>query len=104
MFFIGGGFGGPGGRFRGQYPRATKTPLNPPPQNPPFFKFGSGGGLSMISDFRESPPPLVSTECCIGEHPHCLRQHVAVRTQEFLSGQGEGQGRGGLPLLCPWQR
>ena len=63
MFFIGGGgggFGGPGGRFRGQYPRAAKNPLKPPPPKTlPFFKFISWGGLSMISDFRESRPPWV---------------------------------------------
>ena len=59
MFFIGGGgLGGRGGgRFRGQYPRAAKIPLKPPPKPPPFLNLALGGFLSMISDFRESPPP-----------------------------------------------
>ena len=58
MYFIWGGVGGPGCPSRGQYPRAAKTHLKPPPKPPLFFKFGSGGGLSRISDFREPPPPL----------------------------------------------
>ena len=58
MYFVGGGgFGGPGCPPRGQYPGAAKNPLEPPPQDPPFFELGSWGVLSMISDFRESPPP-----------------------------------------------
>ena len=58
MYFIGGGFGGPGYPSRGQYPRAAKNPLKtPPPQTPPpFLNLALGGFLSMISDFRESPP------------------------------------------------
>ena len=37
MFFIGGG-GGAGCPFRGQYPRAAKNPLEPPPhKTPPFL-------------------------------------------------------------------
>ena len=58
IFFIGGGFGGPGGRFRGQYPRAAKNPLKPPPpKTPPFFKFGSGGGFKHDIRFLRIPPP-----------------------------------------------
>ena len=58
MFFIGGGgVGGPGGRFRGQYPRAAKNPLKPPPKTPPFFKFGSGGGFKHDIRFPRIPPP-----------------------------------------------
>ena len=55
MFSMGGGGGGvpfP----RTIPPRSENPPLNPPP-NAPFFKFGFGRFLSMISDFRESPPP-----------------------------------------------
>ena len=59
MFFIGGG-GGLGGRgavSADNTPAQRKTPLNPPPQTPPFLNLALGGVLSMISDFRESPPP-----------------------------------------------
>ena len=53
-------WGGGGGRCAvsaGNTPAQRKTPLTPPPPKLPFFKFGSGGVSSMISDFRESPPP-----------------------------------------------
>ena len=33
-----------------------KTPLNPPPPFPNAL--GGGGGLSMVSDFFENPPPF----------------------------------------------
>ena len=58
MYFIwgGGGLAGRGALPADNTPGQRKTPLNPPP-NPPLFKFGSGGVLSMISNFRESPPP-----------------------------------------------
>ena len=58
MYFIGGGmFGGLGCPSRGQYPRAAKNPLNPPPQ-PPRFKFGSRGGvLKQDIRFPRTPPP-----------------------------------------------
>ena len=42
---------------RGQYPRAVKNPLNPPPPpTAPFLNLALGV-LSRISDFREHPPP-----------------------------------------------
>ena len=56
MFFIGGG--GRGGLSADNTPAQRKTPLKTPPNPPPFFKFGSGGVLSMISNFRESRPPV----------------------------------------------
>ena len=60
MFFIGGGGGGLGGRgavSADNTPAQRKTPLKPPPKPPPFLNLALGGFLSMISDFRESPPP-----------------------------------------------
>ena len=59
MFFIGGGggVGGLGGRFRGQYPRAAKNPL----KTPPFFKFGSGGGFKHDIRFPRIPAPLCNS-------------------------------------------
>ena len=57
MYFMGGGFGGPGCPSRGQYPRAVKNPLKPPPQPPPLFKFGSKGGFKQDIRFPKPPPP-----------------------------------------------
>ena len=60
MFFIGGGggLGGRGALFRGQYPRAAKNPLKTPPKSPPFFKFGSGGVFKHDIRFPRIPAPL----------------------------------------------
>ena len=59
MYFMGGGggFGGPGCPSRGQYPRTAKNPLKTPPKTPRFLNLALGGFLSMISDFRQPPPP-----------------------------------------------
>ena len=59
MFFIwgaGGGWGA-GVPFPRTIPPRSEKPPSTPPQPPPFFEYGYGGVLSMISDFRESPPP-----------------------------------------------
>ena len=65
MYFIGGGLGGRGALSADNTPAQRKTPLNPPPPNPPFFKVGSGGVLSMIPDFRETPPPVTPSICLL---------------------------------------
>ena len=57
MYFIGGGLGGRGALPVDNTPAQRKTPLNPPPPKPPPFLNLAMGVLSMISDFRESPPP-----------------------------------------------
>ena len=90
MFFIGGGgIGGPGGRFCGQYPRAAKNPLKTPPKTPPFFKFGSGGVGSMISDFRKSPPPC---------RPCCSWKHFYVEEENTMCTSDLVPAGGGVPL------
>ena len=61
MYFIGGaGLGGWGALSADNTPKQRKTPLNPPPKPPLFLNLALGGGLSMISDFRETHPPLIS--------------------------------------------
>ena len=63
MFFNwgggGGGFGGPGGGGVSAdiTPAQRKSPLNPPPKTPPFFKFGSGGVFKHDIRFPRIPPP-----------------------------------------------
>ena len=57
MFFIWGGGGGQGAVSADNTLAQRKNPLKPPPQTPPFFNLALGGFLSMIPDYRESPPP-----------------------------------------------
>ena len=75
MYFIGGGLGGRGTLPADNTPAQRKTPLKPPP----FLNLALQGVLSMISDFRESPPPLpqppLQERHCVpnfdGTNPHC---------------------------------
>ena len=60
---LGGDLWGRGAVSADNTPAQLKTPLTPPPQTPPFFKFGFGGVLSMIFDFRESPPLVFACIC-----------------------------------------
>ena len=59
MYFIGGGFGGPGCPSLGQYPRAAKNPLKPPPppKPPPFLHLAPRGGFKQDVQFPRNPPP-----------------------------------------------
>ena len=76
MYFIGGGLGGRGTLPVDNTPAQRKTPLNPPPKTPPFLNLALGGGLSMMSDLRESPPPLDGE----GEDPEHDLHIVGVMT------------------------
>ena len=79
MFFIGGGGGrgGRGGVSADNTPAQRKTPLNPP-KPPPFLDLAPGGGLSMISNFRESPPP-----CCCPFGRGDVGGHTTVQRVSF---------------------
>ena len=87
MFFIGGGgFGGPGCRFRGQYPRAAKKPLKTPPKPPPFFNFGSGGGFKHDIRFPRTPPP----PCCCSYHHEGKAIRVGMGCRQRFPGIRQG--------------
>ena len=63
MYLIGGGFGGPGCPSRGQFPRAAKNPLKPPPppKAPPFLNLAVGGFRAGYP-ISENPPPPRATQ------------------------------------------